>query len=440
MSNYNSLANMAALVQRDIRASVATFRPEQARTLATFETGTRSEEASLAGLQIPYKRNHAHGQTNYSPLEGDTSFSRSHKQKFGAMFAGVVFRNMNMHLESHHIIDMNKGKIPHKVTDERRDRISTHMMKKNWAAIGNGDGTLAWVSSCVGATLTCLANNSARGTSKGVFRLKESDADDPLLYSGINSATDAEVARFYVTAKLTSTTATVVFTVGNAAALNVANLRIVEYTMGWKKELIGVGGHISDQARIYQGADTSVDTFLQNPGVNGGNVAVTPSAVHTAKGIMMTRANCEDEFGFVCHLTWGNYRTLAKFGYTARVYNDKSMTTWGVPNMFEDGDTVFVPDADYEDAYVDFRERAPYFEYVQKEFGLKTVDGISRHEWAGNNGAGSTEEYENHNETCNIVWDGRGKDGKGKRVGSPNSAVFIYNLAIPTESQATYGV
>jgi hypothetical protein len=439
------LPERAAIVQREMSQTVKKFRPEYARTLATFQEGTRKKTARLAGLQIGYWKDHAHGQSWYSPVAGDTSFKKSTKQKTGAMFAGIVFRNMNIYLEAHVMQDMERGYIPDSYIQERQRRIATHMMKKNWAAIGDGTGAIAAVSGATGTTITCLANNSARGTSKGVFRLKVSDSTDPLLYDAVNPATDAVVATFYITAKPTSTTATAVFTVGNAAAMDVNTYKICE-SGSWKKEITGLAGHISDSAsRIYQGADTAVDEFLRNESVDAGNAALTPTSIHAAKQVMMTRGNTstDEDFGYLCHISQINFRDLAKFGYTARSYNaetGKANKTFGLPTMYEDGDTLFVPDADYEDCYVDMREKKPFFEYVQKEFGLKTVGGVSRHEWSGANAVGSTNEYENYNEACNIVWDGRGKDGDGPEGGSPNTSVFIKNIAISTSAQYAKGV
>lgn len=436
------LAGRAAIVQRDMSKTVAQFRPEKARTLATFQQNTRSKQGRLAGLQIAYWKDHAHGQTWYSPLNGDTSFKKSIKQKTGAMYAGVAFRNMNFFMEEHIMKDMERGYIPDSYIQERRRRISTHMMKKNWAAIGDGTGAIANVVSSVGGLLTCSLTN-ARGKSKGSFRLKPSDADDPLLYDAVNTGNDTVVATFYVVSKPSGTQANVVFTFGNDAALNVADLKICE-SGSWKKEMIGILGHVSDASRIYQGADTAVDDFLKNPSVDAGNAAVTPSTIHAAKGIMMTRANSEEsDFSFICHLTWSNYRTLAAFGYTLRTYNAEkgANKTFGVPNVYEDGDTVFVPDADFEEGEMVFRERSPYFEYVQKEFGLKNTGGVSRQEWIGVNQVGSTNAYENYNEAVNIVWDGKGVDGEGKNEGgSPNSAVYIKNIAMPAVTQAGNGI
>ncbi|HXG84767.1 MAG TPA: hypothetical protein VNI84_12155 [Pyrinomonadaceae bacterium] len=437
------LQERASLVQRDLVSTVARFRPERARTLATFEEGTRSKTARLAGIQIPYWKDHAHGQTWYNPLANDTSFKKSIKQQSGAMYAGVAFRNMNFFMEDHIMLDMQRGFIPDSYIEERARRIDTHMMKKNWAAIGNGTGAIAFVISSAAGLLTCAADNAARGRSKGSFRIKTSTVDDQLLYDVVNTATDTVVATFYCVSKPSGTQANVIFTFGGDLAL-AANMAICE-NGSWKREMLGLGAHISDENRIYQGVDTSVDDFLKNPSVNAGNAAVTPTTIFTAKGIMQTRGNGgSDDVNYVCHLTPGNYRTLATYGYAARQYQaaeGKASKTFGLPDTYVDGDTVFVPDTDYEDCYIDFREKGPYFEYVQKKFGLKKDgDGNSNHEWIGQYQVGSTNSYENYNEACNIVWDGRGAKGDGKGGGTPGSAVFIKNIAMPAETQVAYGI
>ena len=305
---YTGLADRAALVQRDMANTVAEFRPAKARTLATFESG-RSVNAQLAGYQIPYWKNHAHGSGTTNPLStasGSTSYRKSVKQTTGAMYGGPAFRYMNIYLQADVLKDMESGKIPDSYIQERRRRIETFMMKKNWAAIGDGTGTIAIVNgNAAGSTITCLASNVGRGTSKGVFRLKMSDASDPLWYSAIEQVGFTEQARFYVTAILSETTCTAVFTGGVGLITDVDDTdHIVEYATGWNKEMIGLAGHISDQNRIYQGADTSVDTFLKNPKVPGGSAAPTPTMVDSAKNIAMTRGNnLEGRNGLLGHIS-----------------------------------------------------------------------------------------------------------------------------------------
>lgn len=444
--SVTNLEERASAVQRELSDNIQQFRPRKARTLATFEQGRR-KQAGLAGLQMAYWTDHAHGQSYPNPVAGDFSFKPGTKQKTRAMFAGTVMLNMNFPIEETIQRDMRNGFIPDSYLEERKRRVETHMMKKNRDAIGDGTGSLAAVSGASGTTITCLANNSARGTSKGVYFLDVSEAADPLLYDAVDPADDTVKATFYITAKPSTTTATAVFTFGNAAAMNDNTFKICE-SGSWKKHITGIAGHISDStSRIYQGADVAVDPSLGNKAIDAGNAVVTPTAMHSAKGLMMTRGNAsEDDFMYVCHLTWKNYRDLAKFGYTARSYDAATspkgaMKTLALPNLYEDGDTVFVCDADYEEGYIDLREKRTFFEYVQKDFGLQSIGGVSRREWAGDYDAGSTLSHENYNEVCNIVWDGKGANGKGKEGGSPNTSVFIKNIAVSsTESQYAVGV
>lgn len=447
MALPTSLADRASMVQRDMDNNVKLFRPQRARTLSTFKQGTRKKNARLAGIQIPFWTTLSHGQTWNNPHAGDTSYKKSIREKSGAMYAGVVFRNMNMYLEEHMQRDLKKGYIPDSYLEERARRIGTHMWKKNIGAIGDGRGILAIVDSSSSGLMTLAFDNTARMRSKGSFRLQVTDSEDPLYYDAVNLSSHAVVATFYISSKPSGVTAQAAgFTVGGNSDLNSAGLGIVE-SGSYNKEIIGIAGHISDSSsRVYQGASMADYPFLRNPSVDGGGVAVTPTAIHSAKGVLQTRANSASaDEGYVCHLSFGNYRTLAKFGYGFYDQNANAghKTTFGLPDEYRDGDTVFVPDADYEDAYIDLREKKPFFEYVHKEFGLVETGGVSRFQWQGANGAGSSNSYENYDEACNIVWDGRGMDGmngNGQEGGSPNSSVFIKNLAIPTENQVNYGV
>lgn len=440
------LQDRASMVQRDLQEAVLSMRPVKAKTLRTFEQGTRTKQAQLAGLQIAYWKDRANGQSWYSPIAGDTSFKKSTKQRSGAMYGGVVFRNMNFWMEGHILRDMENGKIPDSYLKERKRRVETHMWKKNFAAIGNGTGGLAKVASdASGSTVTVLLDNSARGTSKGVYRLQVSTSDDPLYYDSVDPSTNTVVATFYISAKLSTTTFTASgFTVGAITDIDTGDW-ICE-SGSWNREMFGLGYHQSDSAsRIYQGADVAADEFLRNASVDGGGLPVTPTMIHAAKQIVRTQANLDagDEYPYVGHITPNNYDTLATYGYSLRTYNaegGKANKTYGLPNMYEDGDTMWSVDADYEDCYIDLREKAPFFEYVQKPFGLNTVGGQGRHEWVGTNEAGSTNMYENYNEACNILWDAAGVDGSKSEGGVPNTGVFIKNLKLNAVNQATYGV
>lgn len=445
---YESLSDMSALAQRDMVQTVKRAKPAFARTLASTLKATRKKRAQLAGTIIPFVRNWAEGGGSYNPNAGETSFQRATKESYGAMYGGVVFRYMHMDLEDHMLLDMERGKLPDSYIDKRKRRIDTYMMEKNWAIIGTGNGAIAWTQgTATGTTLTVLATNTARGNSKGSYRFHLSTTDNPVYYSAINTTTELEVARFFVTAKLSATTVTVNFTGGLGAItdLAVANLAIVKTKTGWKKEIIGYGGHFSNASTgIYQGADRAVDPWINASRVDGSG-GVTPTLIDSMKNINMTRGNDpEGRNGFVCRMATGNWNVLCGYGYTgatAKNWNvdkmSRSMKTYGLPADYEDGDTMFYVDPDYEDAYIDLHEMAPYFEYEQKSFGLKTTDGIGRQENVGTYLAGSTESYENYTESTNLVYDGRG-NGEFEGNGKPNSAVFADGIPLPSIRQSVF--
>src|SRR4051812_33688103 len=112
-------ADRAAIVQRDMDQNVSRMRPERARTLATFEE-SRTVTARLAGRQIGYWPDHAHGQSWLSPVAGDISFRKGTKQVAKAMYLGPVFRGMNIPLEQTVLSDMKKGFIPDSYIKERK--------------------------------------------------------------------------------------------------------------------------------------------------------------------------------------------------------------------------------------------------------------------------------------------------------------------------------
>jgi hypothetical protein len=137
----------------------------------------------------------------------------------------------------------------------------------------------------------------------------------------------------------------------------------------------------------------------------------------------------------------GNYEQLAIFGYTLRQYNaekGEANTTFGLPNVYEDEDTVFIQDADFEDAYIYLRDRKSIFEYRHSEM-TEISEGVTQ--YVGTNLVGSTEKYQNWGEAYNIAYDMRGDDGTGKSgKGAPNSSVVIDNLTIPSISQMAEGL
>lgn len=442
MPTPTTLQEASALVQQDLPDKVAKLKPTKARTAQSTIKGGRKMQGQLAGIRIPFLRNLGHGQTWPSPVTGDYNYKGSLPEEFSAMFAAPVSRVMNMTMEKNHLRDMERGKIPLSYIDERERRIGVHMLKLNWGFIGKGDNGVAEVLSAAVATVTCKLVNTARGQSKGSLRVFTSTAAKPLYYDGVNPATNTVVATFWSDTKPAPNTFTVGgFTVGNIAALNVAGLRICE-SGSWMREIMGYGGHIDDTTRIWQGANTGDDPGLNAKSIDAGNSTPTPTMIRDGKNVLTTRSNMDDEeYNLICRLTFINWYILAAYGYGDRQYQaakGEANITFGLPNMYQDQDTLFIPDPNYEEGFIDLHKKRPFMMYEQKTFSKSVTDGVGRHEYGGA-GSGSSIVYENYDENIQLVCDLRGPDAKDPQDGgSPNPAVFIKNIAISaTQNEAT---
>jgi len=424
------------------------MKGQAAITKSSFKSGTgaRGEAGSLVGLEIPYKQGVVHGETALDVLAGVTSFERMYAPTVNKMYAGLTQTGFTVEHEHFHQKDAARGMLPETRQDLRDQAMRTYLQHHNWYSIGEGDGALAVVASGGGGgsgTITFANDNTARGRSKGSLRLAVSAftaVGKRVMYQSYTKSTDTLTATFYITAKASATTATVVVT--DAGTL-VAGDIIVKYGH-YKRVPWGLGYHISETPRIYQGANTAIDTFLNARRVNAAG-AITPTIIDTAKGALQTRANNADaRKNRVCHLTIGNYRALSTQGYSLRQYNaekGQADTTFGLPFIYEDEDTMFFQDADMEDAYIYMRDRKSFFEYRQGELE-EISEGVTQ--YVGTNLVGSTEKYQNWGEAYNLVWDARGDDGKGGNAksghGSANSSVVIDNITLPTGTQVAEGL
>lgn len=432
--------NLSAAVRAQLRKTIMVMKGQSAITKSSFKSGTgaRGESGSLAGLEIPYKQGVVHAETALDVLAGVTSFERMYAPTIQKMYAGLTQTGFTVEHEHFHQKDAARGNLPETRQDLRDQALRTYLQHHNWYSIGEGDGALAVVAAGGGGgsgTITFAADGTARGRSKGSLRLAVSAftaVGKRVMYQSYTRATDTLTATFYITAKASATTATIVVTDGGTV---VAGDIIVKYGH-YKRVPWGLGYHINETPRIYQGANTAIDTFLNARKVAAGG-AITPTVIQTAKGALQTRANNADsKKNRIAHLTIGNYMALAGQGYTLRQYNaekGQADTTFGLPTIYEDEDTMFFQDADMEDAYIYLRDRKSFFEYRQAEME-EISEGVTQ--YVGTNLVGSTEKYQNWGESYNIVWDGRGDDGKGTaNRGNANSSVVIDGITIPTNNQ-----
>lgn len=443
MATTNIREHLAAAVQAELRKEIVQAKQQRAVTKASFKSGpgARSEKGGLAGLEIPFYEGVPHGTTALDPISGQTSFGNFIPARAAKMFVGLTYTGFTVEWEYFHEKDRS---LPENSVSQRERVMQTYMQEMNWYSIGEGYGTLAVVSTGIaspGGTITCASDATARGRSKGSIRLAVSAntaAGSRVEYESYNISTNTKTATFYITSKPSATQATVVITDGGTIGAGDHIVKKGHY----KRVPYGLGYHIRDNNRLYQGVDTTNYTFLNSRRINGGAAAITPTLVDTAKLALEVRANdAGARRKRVLHLTPGHYRTLSVSGYTLRQYNaekGQADTSFGLPRNYEDEDTIFVQDSDMEDAYCYMRDSVSYFEYRLSE--LQQISPQATMQYVGVNSRGSTEMYTNYGEACNLAWDARGDDGKMSPKGAPNSSVVIDNLAIPTINQVAEGM
>lgn len=447
MSYPNLVDNYAAATQAELRKMIVQSKQQKAVTKGSLESGpgARNESGALTGLEIPFKTGVPHGETALDAIGGTTSFEAYVAPQTDKMYVGLTQMGFTVEHEHFHNIDSNKGKIPESRAERREAMMLTYYQHQNWYNIGVKTGALAVVAAGGGGgsgTITFANDNTARGRSKGSLRLAVSwstTAGKRVMYQSYTESTDTLTATFYITSKASTTTAVIVVTDGGTV---VAGDVIVKYGH-YKKVPYGLGYFINQASRWMQGINTATHTMFNARRVNALASLITPTMMDTAKGAKQIRANNVDAGKKdICHLTMGNYKTLAGFGYDLRQYNAEkgdANTTFALPTNFEDEQNIYVQDADFEDAYIYIRDRSSFFEYRQSP--MQKISPGDAQQYVGTNSKGSTEFYENFGESYNLAWDARGSDGsKRNGAGGPNSAVVIDNLTIPDLSQMGEGI
>ena len=345
---------------------------QSGKTDATFKKGSGGKKGKLAGLEIPYERGVAHGETALNPVRGLTSAIPMVPSRTGKMFVGLAFSILTVESEWFHEIDASRGNLPEGESTNYKKVLNTYVQHQNWYAIGQGNGGLAYATSSGGTgTHTFAFDNTARGRSKGSIRLAVS-GDDPaqrIYYESIDESVPGGVvtSTFYITSKPSALTANLIIT--DAGTIGAGDLIVKKGH--YNRVKYGLGYHINHLPRLYQGADTSVDDFLNSIGIDGKGGPLTATLIDTAKLAQEIEANDEKaRKNRMFHLTHGHHRSLASYGYDLRAYNaekGQAKTSYGVPRDFEDEDSNFRIDENMEDAYVYARRITDYWYYTQSE-------------------------------------------------------------------------
>jgi hypothetical protein len=292
----------------------------------------------------------------------------------------------------------------------RELRIENFMKHQNYYSIGDGTGTLAVTTSNTGGTFTgTIASTGATSINmtKGAHRLIQG-----VTYDVVNPTTFAVTGTMTPTANGTGSQTVACTTTGT---VNTSNALVVEQG-AYNKVPRGLGYLINNVARIFQGLDTTSIKEFNSSFVDLAGSALTSATINTLKTKVQIRMNEPNKEGFtrICHTTPGQYNTLAIQGFGARQYQaaeGQANTSYGYPNKYVDGDTMWICDADIDEDRVYLRRASDYFKFELAPMGALMNDGLKVRQAPGDNNVGADAWFSNLRWYYNLGFDGQGSGG-----------------------------
>lgn len=379
-------SNVTDLKTEDVETQVRMFFENNAPTYNAMSK-LKKGEITEKGKRLPYYTRRPGGHTAYSPLASD--FNAPVEPQTISMYVYPTYYALPM--------IVNETTIQMFQNTQGNNIENFLQILKQWPAAatkrinrmyhGDGSGALAFSSSNItstgSATLNCTTTAAATpGQTKGAWFLEEGHT-----YQAWNTTTNAARGTFTVTTPGRSSC-----TINLLSGTISSGDPIVDVS-SYAKYHRGLGHLIRSSSGLLQGLNTANYPDLLSVGLDLNGSALTPASIHSIKGSLNTRFNDETaETGMTCILTHGQFRVLAAQGYNFRQYianADGGDVTKGVPNRYQDHDTVFIPDADADDDRLYFWKNGTLENYEQMPFGEKNLDGLQWRMLLGSNNSGS---------------------------------------------------
>ncbi len=394
--------------RQHIAATVETIREYMTPTLDSFTKSARTIMGGQQGYQIPFYITD-YGQNSYlSPGASGNSFAQPIAPVSQSMWVGVAYQAATFYTDGSLLDSMDKKESLISEADLRELRLENFMKYQNYYSIGDGSGTVAVVSSVTGGVFTgTTAAQTTPGYTKGAHRLVQG-----VTYDIVDESSFAVVGTITPTANGTNS-ATV--TVTSTGSPNNSGAFVVEQG-AYNKVPRGLAYLINNNNRIFQGIDTTGIKEFNSSVVDLNGSALTSATINTLKTKVQIRMNQPNKEGFsrICHTTPGQYNTLAIQGFSARQYqaaDGGANTTYGYPEKYVDGDTMWICDADIDEDRVYLRRASDYFKFEMKPFGLWDKDGLTQRQPTGDNGVGADATFGNYIWKYNLGFDGQGSGG-----------------------------
>ncbi len=412
---------------QQIKKEMVTIKEMATPTLDSFESTTRKVTGGQQGFQIPFFVTDYSQNSYLSPGATGNSFTQPVAPTSESMWVGLAYPGKAMYTDGIFLDTMDTEASLIQNSQLRRMAIENYMKHMNYYAIGDnfGYGILAVVSSVSGGVFTgTTAAQTTSGYTKGAHRLLKNtiyDIVDESSLAVVGTITPTQDGIFSATVPVTST-----------GSPNNAGAFVVEQGAFYKVPR-GCNYLINNVDRVFQGLDTTNYTEFNSSFVDLNGSALTSATINTLKTKVQIRQNAPTkEFGRICHTTPGQYNTLAIQGYGARQYQaaeGQANTSYGYPEKYVDGDTMWVLDADFDEDRVMMRRASDYFTFELRPFGAVNRDGLKMRQAPGDNNVGADAWFEQVAHYYNLGFDSGGSPGAGN-----GSSAFAMRASV-TNSQ-----
>lgn len=360
------------------------------RNTPTYQAMGKLEKAEITekGVRLPLFVRRPGGHTAYSPSSGD--FNAPVEPQTVSMYVYPTYYAIAeiVREETMLMFQKTQGNNVESFLNLQKMWPEAAMKRINRMYHGDGSGALAFSSSTLastgpGQTMSCTTTAAATpGQTKGAKFLEEGHT-----YQAWNTTTNAARGTFTVT------TAGAASCVINILSGSITSGDPVVDVGSYGKFHRGLGHLIRSSTGLLQALNTANYPDLLSSGLDLDGAAMTPATLHSLKGSIITRYNDSSaETGMTFIITPGQLRRLAAQGYNFRQYianADGGDVTKGVPNKYQDHDSVFIEDADGDDDRCYGWKNGVMKNYEQQAFGEKNLDGQQWRMLLGANNAGS---------------------------------------------------
>ena len=380
--------NMQDFRRQAVDTQVRSFFENNAPGYNAFEKAVDKKPITDKGYRIPYYSQRPGGHTGFVPSSSD--FNAAIPFQSQSMYVYPVSYALPMIWQGNALRATQVD--PANALQSRSDILKlyteTATKRINRMFYGDGSGALAFAATTLastgaGQTLTCTTAAAATaGQTKGGWFLEANH-----VYQAWNTTTGAVRGTFTVTTA--SKTAPTV----NVTAGSVTSGDPITDVGSYQRYMRGLAWLISDQSRTLQGLATASFPDLNSSVVDLAGATLTPVSMENLKSGINTRNNTEDaERKLLGFITFGQHSVLRKQGYNLGFYmrnEDSGDTMKGVQKRYEDGDTVFVRDADCDDDRVYLAQADEFKMYEEMAFGEYRIDDQEWRMLLGANNTGS---------------------------------------------------